>query len=324
MIYLDNAATALRRPPCVCQAVTAAMETFGNSGRGANAASLLAARTIYEAREKLAGLFGFSRPERVCFTANATEALNIAIRGLLHPGDHVITTDLEHNSVLRPVYDMEKQGVAVSFLRADAKGCIHTEQLPELLRKNTKCIICTHASNLTGNLLDIDEIGAWARAHGLLFIVDASQTAGCFPIHMDKAQISVLCFTGHKGLMGPQGTGGLCVAGDVDIKPQKSGGTGVWSYLHEQPEEYPARLEAGTLNSHGIAGLSAAVDYISSVGIQAIHEKEYQLMRRFTKVSGRFSVCIFTETFPGSGAGGGIKYRRTGFGRGGRYFITGF
>ena len=281
MIYLDNAATSLPKPPGVIRAVTQAMNTLGNCGRGVHGGSLPAARAVFGARQKLADFFGFSHPERVCFTANATEALNTAIRGLLRPGDHVIATDLEHNSVLRPLYDMEKRGVSVSFLRADQRGCVDIEQLPSLIRKNTRCIVCTHASNLTGNVLDIRRVGQIAAARGLLFILDAAQTAGSLPIHMEKDHISVLCFTGHKGLMGPQGTGGLCVSPGITIAPLKSGGTGTMTWLPTQPEDYPTCLEAGTLNSHGIAGLAAGVDYIQSVGIGAIHEKELKLMGRF-------------------------------------------
>ena len=281
MIYLDNAATSLRRPPCVIEAVTQAMQSLGNSGRGVNGGSLSAARVIYDARQKLADLFGCSSPERVCFTSNATEALNTAIFGLFGPGDHVITTDLEHNSVLRPLYRLEKRGVELSFVPADRLGRIALSDFAPLLRPNTRAVITTHASNLTGNLVDLDAVGAFAREHGLLSVVDASQTAGAFPIDMARSGISVLCFTGHKSMMGPQGTGGLCLAEGVEIRPLKTGGTGVQTYLPEQPAAYPTRLEAGTLNGHGIAGLSAAVDFLRGTGIAAIHEKETALMRQF-------------------------------------------
>ena len=281
MIYLDNAATSLRRPPCVIEAVTQAMQSLGNSGRGVNGGSLSAARVIYDARQKLADLFGCSSPERVCFTSNATEALNTAIFGLFGPGDHVITTDLEHNSVLRPLYRLEKRGVELSFVPADRLGRIALSDFAPLLRPNTRAVITTHASNLTGNLVDLDAVGAFARAHGLLYVVDASQTAGAFSIDMARSGISVLCFTGHKSMMGPQGTGGLCLAEGVEIRPLKTGGTGVQTYLPEQPAAYPTRLEAGTLNGHGIAGLSAAVDFLRETGVAAIHEKETALMRQF-------------------------------------------
>ena len=193
----------------------------------------------------------------------------------------MISTDLEHNSVLRPLYLLQQQGVAVDFIPADTKGQIHYEDFKKLLRPNTRAIVCTHASNLTGDTLDIDWIGKFAHEHGLLFIVDASQTAGALPIDMAAMHIDVLCFTGHKSLMGPQGTGGLCVAEGVEIRPLKSGGTGVQTYLPHQPVEMPTHLEAGTLNGHGIAGLGAALKFINSVGIKTIHNHEMSLMQRF-------------------------------------------
>ncbi len=281
MIYFDNAATTMPKPACVTEAVVAAMNSFGNSGRAAHGQSMDASRTIYEARERLAKLFNCPRANNVVFTANSTEALNIAIRGLLKPGDHVISTDLEHNSVLRPLYDLADNGVEIDFLSADKQGNIDYDDFTRLLKKNTKAVVCTHASNLTGNLLDIKRIGRFAAEHDLLFIVDASQTAGVFPIDMRVMNISVLCFTGHKSLLGPQGTGGLCVADGVEIRPLKSGGTGVRTYLRHQPEELPTRLEAGTLNGHGIAGLLAALNYIDEIGCENIRAKESGLMKRF-------------------------------------------
>ena len=225
MIYLDNAATSLRRPEGVVRAVSEALCSLGNVGRGESALS--AARVVYAAREKLCAFFGGADPSRVCFTQNSTEALNTAIFGLLRPGDHVISTDLEHNSVLRPLYRLEQEGVEVTFLRADARGCIDYADLPRALRPNTRAIVCTHASNLTGNALDASRIGAFAREHGLLFILDASQTAGSFDLNAQRDGVSVLCFTGHKGMMGPQGTGGLIAAPGVEIRPLKTGGRAV-------------------------------------------------------------------------------------------------
>lgn len=277
MIYLDNAATTLRKPQAVIDAVVSAMRTFGNSGRSAHAGALDASRTIYACREKLAALFGCNRPDHVVFTANSTEALNIAITGLLEAGDHVISTDCEHNSVLRPLY---RHG-NVDFVPADQWGNVKLDDFTKLMKPNTKAIVCTHASNLTGNLSDIARIGQIAHENGLLFIVDASQTAGVFPIDMKKQYIDVLCFTGHKSLMAPQGTGGLCVREGVEIRPWKVGGTGVQTYLEIQPPQYPTRLEAGTLNGHGIAGLSAALDFIKGVGIDTIRTHEQALMCRF-------------------------------------------
>ena len=282
MIYLDNAATTLRKPQPVIDAVTAALCSLGNSSRGSYQSALSAARTIYEARCRVAAFFGCTQPDRVIFTANVTEALNIALSGLFQPGDHVISTDLEHNSVLRPLYRLETEGgVSLSFVPADRRGCVDYAAFERLICPQTRAIVCTHASNLTGNLLDLTAIGRIAKAHGLLLIVDAAQTAGCIPIDMEAMGIDVLCFTGHKGLMGPQGTGGLCLREGVELRPWKVGGSGVQSYSRTQPEQYPTRLEAGTLNGHGIAGLSAALDYLNEVGLSAVQAKEAALMRRF-------------------------------------------
>lgn len=218
MIYLDNAATTLYKPPEVLDAVCAAMRSFGNSGRGVHAGSLSAARTIYAAREAAAALFS-CRADHVCFTANSTEALNIAISGLLGPEDHVISTDCEHNSVLRPLYRLRGQGMGLDFLAADRAGNLDYDALESLLRPNTRAVICTHASNLTGNLTDLARVAEFCHAHGLLFLIDASQTAGVFPLDMAALGADVVCFTGHKSLMGPQGTGGLCVREGVNIRP---------------------------------------------------------------------------------------------------------
>ena len=272
MIYLDNAATTLRKPPQVIDAVVAAMGSFGNSARGTHEEALAASRVIYDTRCKLAALFGCKRPDHVAFTCNSTEALNIAINGCIHAGEHVISTDLEHNSVLRPLYRLERENnVKLSFVPADRQGNIDYADFERLLRPDT----------LTGNALDLARIGAFAHEHDLLFIVDASQSAGVLPIDMEQMHIDVLCFTGHKSLMGPQGTGGLCVREGVDISPWKVGGTGVQTYLHEQPEQMPTRLEAGTLNGHGIAGLNAALDFLQETGIGTIHAHETALLRRF-------------------------------------------
>ena len=281
MIYLDNAATTLQKPPCVTEAVVRALGTLGNSGRGVHGGSLAAGRTVYHARETLAALFGFDAPERVVFTANSTEALNIAIFGLFGPGDHAISTDLEHNSVLRPLYRLREGGMEVDFVPADRMGNIDYADFARLLRPNTRAVVCTHASNLTGNTLDLARIGAFCREHGLLLVVDASQTAGSLPISMKTCPADVLCFTGHKSLMGPQGTGGLLVRRGVEIRPLLTGGTGMQTYLEHQPEEYPTRLEAGTLNGHGLAGLSAAAEWIMQIGVETIHAREDALARRF-------------------------------------------
>jgi len=295
VIYLDNAATTLRKPPEVIQAVVQAMNAMGNSSRGTHAGSLNASRTIYDARNKIAKLFGCKRADHVVFTCNSTEALNIAINGAIDPGSHVITTDMEHNSVLRPLYRLEtEQQVELSFVTADRHGIVDYPDFEKLIRPNTQAIVCTHASNLTGDMIDVAQVGQLAKKHGLLFIVDASQTAGCFPIDMEEMNIDILCFTGHKGLMGPQGTGGMCIREGVAIRPWKVGGTGVQTYSKTQPEQLPTLLEAGTLNGHGIAGLCAAVDYINAAGIEAIRDKEDMLTRRFYNgVSGIDGITVY-------------------------------
>lgn len=281
MIYLDNAATTMKKPEAVVQAVAGALCAIGNPGRGVHDGALDASRIVYEARCAMAELLRAESPERIAFTANSTEALNIAIKGVLKPGDHVITTALEHNSVLRPLYEMEAQGVEVSILPADRQGRICYGDFEAHIRDNTRAIICTHASNLTGNMLDIRRIGGIAKGHDLLFIVDASQTAGVFPINVQDMQVDILCFTGHKALLGPQGTGGLCVRMGVDVHPLLSGGSGVQTYSRTHPTQMPTALEAGTLNAHGLAGLNAAVRYLLDAGIDELREKELKLMRAF-------------------------------------------
>ena len=281
MIYFDNAATTLQKPACVVQAVTEAMCSLGNSGRGVHGGALSASRIIYETRASLAQMFGAESPERIAFTANSTQALNTAIKGVLKPGDHVITTALEHNSVLRPLYEMEDRGVELTILPADSLGNICCEDIEKEIKPNTKAIVTTHGSNLTGNLLDISRIGEMASRHGLIYIVDASQTAGVFDIDVQNMHIDLLCFTGHKGLLGPQGTGGLYVREGVMVRPLLSGGSGVQTYLKQHPPQMPTALEAGTLNGHGIAGLGAAVRYLLETGLPAIRQKEQALMQAF-------------------------------------------
>ena len=282
MIYLDNAATSLRRPEGVVRAVSEALCSLGNVGRGVSESALSAARVVYAAREKLCAFFGGADPSRVCFTQNSTEALNTAIFGLLRPGDHVISTDLEHNSVLRPLYRLEQEGVEVTFLRADARGCIDYADLPRALRPNTRAIVCTHASNLTGNALDASRIGAFAREHGLLFILDASQTAGSFDLNAQRDGVSVLCFTGHKGLFGPQGTGGIVWNPEFAERcaPLSVGGTGSLSHEETQPALMPDKFEAGTPNLPGMAGLDAALEWLEKTGVAEIAAKEEKLGRR--------------------------------------------
>ena len=280
MIYMDNAATTLRKAPGVIEAVTAAMKTAGNAARGAHGPALEAAGIVYDTREKLAALLGCPRADHVIFTANATQSLNTAICGLLGPGDRAVTTDLEHNSVLRPLYALQDQGMALDILPADRQGRIRYEALEALL-PGAKALVCTHASNLTGNLLDLARIAELAHRYGALLIVDAAQTAGSIPINMTELGVDLLCFSGHKGLLGPQGTGGLCIRPGVELRPLLRGGSGVRSHDRAQPPEYPTRLEAGTHNAHGLAGLGAAADWLLREGVEKLCAREQELTRRF-------------------------------------------
>lgn len=281
MIYLDNAATTMHKPKEVIDAVVCAMSSMGNAGRGANEASLSASRIIYDTREKLCRFFHGENPRQIVFTNNSTESLNIAIKGLLNPGDHVITTMLEHNSVLRPLYEMKEKGVELTIIESDKNGRFRLEDMEAAIRPNTKMIVCTNGSNLTGNYVPLKPVGELAKKHDILFVVDASQTAGVFPIDVQDMMIDVLCFTGHKGLLGPQGTGGMYVKEGIKIRPLKTGGSGVQTYSKTHPAEMPTALEAGTLNGHGIAGLYAAMSYLEETGVDHIRAREQELMWRF-------------------------------------------
>ena len=283
LIYLDNAATSLWRPQEVVDAVCRALTSMGNAGRGATAESLDAARTVSSSREAVASLFGCASADHVCFTANSTEALNFAICGLVGEGDRVVTTVLEHNSVLRPLSRMaDERNAHVFYAGCDKKGVLDYDDLARLVVPGTRVVFCTHASNVTGNVCDLSRVSRVAHDAGALLVVDASQTAGHHDIDMREMGIDVLCFTGHKGLMGPQGTGGLAVAEGVDVAPWAMGGTGVHSFDTLQPLEWPTRLEAGTLNGHGIAGLSAGLDFIETQGgTEAIAAHERALADRF-------------------------------------------
>lgn len=281
MIYFDSAATSYYRPKEVGQAVLNAMNTMGNGYRGTHGAALESARQIHETRCLISEMFNAGGAERVAFTSNATASLNMAIKGILNPGDHAISTVLEHNSVLRPLYELEGRGLELTLVNCDDSGRIHYEELEKSFRKNTKAVICTHASNLTGNVTDIHRIGQLCREHDIVFIVDAAQTAGIFPIDMARDNIGILCFSGHKGLMGPQGTGVICVGDGIEMRPLMSGGSGFQTFSKTQPSEMPAVLEAGTLNGHGIAGLNAALKYINKIGMDNIRLTEQRLAREF-------------------------------------------
>ncbi len=285
MIYFDNAATTMLKPPEVAEAVARAINSFGGVGRGVHGASLDAGMTVFQARQKLADLLGGPGPKQVAFAANATEALNVAICGLLRPGDHAITTAASHNSVLRPLFRAQDEGAAdVSVVPIAPDGSLDYDAFDAAFKPTTRMAVVTHASNLTGDVYDIEQLAAIAHAHGALLVVDAAQTAGVIPIDMTSQNLDVVCVTGHKSLFGPQGTGGLVVAEHVTVAPLKEGGTGTHSYDRRQPAFMPERLEAGTQNAHGIAGLLAGLAYIEKRGVPAIHDETLSLAARFEEV----------------------------------------
>ncbi len=283
MIYLDHVATSYHKPKEVAQAVYNAIQGIGNSGRGAHGASLDSSRIIYKTRVALSNFFNVEDPSHVVLTSNATESLNIAIQGLLKHGDHCISTTVEHNSVLRPLYHMENRGVNITFIPADEKGCISIDNIECAISPKTKAIVINHSSNVTGNVTDIESIGRLCYEHKLYFILDASQTAGIIPIDMQKNNISALCCSGHKSLLGPQGTGVLCLGKGVNPTPLLFGGTGIDSFSKAMPHKLPTSLEAGTLNTHGFAGLLASINYIVHYGQSTIHNKANELASYFVK-----------------------------------------
>lgn len=282
MIYLDNAATTMRKPREVVDAVVAAMGSLGNAGRGASEGALDAGRVVLRCREAVAALLGCPRADHVCFSANSTAALNAALLGLVGPGERVVTTVLEHNSVLRPLARLaDERGAEVAYAGCDAHGFLDMDELERLVCPGTRLVAVTHGSNVTGNLVDVARVAQIAHAAGALCIVDASQTAGAVPLDMAAMDLDVVCFTGHKGLMGPQGTGGMAVAEGVDVRPWAEGGSGVHSFERRHPLEWPTRLEAGTLNAHGLAGLAAGIAFIEKNGGPAtVGACEHALARR--------------------------------------------
>jgi cysteine desulfurase family protein len=284
IIYFDNAATSWPKPPEVNAAMQKYMRKTGaNPGRSGHRLSIEAARIIYDAREKLALLFNVFDPLRIVLTKNATEALNIAISGFLKPGDHVITSSMEHNSMMRPLRAMERKDVSLTVVPCDNSGMIDPAQISAAIKKNTNAIFITHASNVTGAIMPVFDIGRIAREHGLVFCVDAAQTAGSCPIDVEEMNIDLLAFTGHKSLFGPSGTGGLFMREGLEkrIEPICIGGTGSRSEVEEQPDFMPDRYEAGTPNTVGIAGLHAGVDFVLTEGVDQIQSKESSLVKTF-------------------------------------------
>jgi cysteine desulfurase / selenocysteine lyase len=283
-IYLDNAATSWPKPPEVGQAMVRFLDEVGaNPGRSGHRRAIEAARIVYDVREILAGLFGLSDPCRVVLTANCTEALNLAIRGLLRPGDHVVTSSMEHNSVMRPLRALEQEGVGLSVVRCSSEGLISTPDVNRAIRAHTRLVVMTDASNVTGTLQPVREVGKIARERGILFLVDAAQSAGSRPIDMRESLIDLLALPGHKGLYGPTGTGALLIGEGVDpvrLSPLVRGGTGSRSELETQPEFLPDRFESGTMNVVGLAGWRAGLKWVIERGILAVGQREAGLTKR--------------------------------------------
>lgn len=282
MIYLDNAATTLHKPPQVEQAMLEALRTAGNPGRGAHEPTLHASRLVYAARCAVSKLLNAPDPSCIAFAANATQALNTALGGLFAPGDHIITTVCEHNSVLRALYRLrDQEGVQLSFAGVDEKGRLQYDGWQGLIQPNTKAVVVTCASNVTGNGTDLARVSEFAHRNGLLLIVDAAQTAGAQPVDVQALDIDVLCFTGHKALLGPQGTGGLYVRPGLSVRPLVVGGSGVHSFDERHPAQMPTALEAGTLNVPGLAGLCSGVEWILAQGVETLCAQESALAALF-------------------------------------------
>jgi len=284
MHYFDNGATSFPKAPGVAAAVADYIENIGvNVGRGFYSEALGAAGIMLDCREKLQRLFNAPEGYETVFTMNITEALNLILKGYLKPGDHVIVSSLEHNAVMRPVVSLEKRGITFTRAPFDEEGELDAAALPGLIRRETKLILVTHASNVCGTVNDIERIGEIAEAHGIPLVVDAAQTAGVLPIDLQKNKAKAICFTGHKSLLGPQGVGGMVIdkAFAALVDPLIEGGTGSRSDSEEQPSMLPDKFESGTQNLPGIYGLNAALDYLSRTGIDNIHAKEMILTERF-------------------------------------------
>jgi cysteine desulfurase family protein len=287
VIYFDNAATSWPKPPEVKEAMVKFMDEVGaNPGRSGHFRSIDAARIVFETREALSVLFHVKDSSRIVFTLNATESINLALKGLLKPGDHVITSSMEHNSVMRPLRDVEKKGIALSIIPCSKEGMLDSHEVEGRIQSNTKMVILNHSSNVTGTLLPVEAVGSIVRKHNLLFLVDAAQTAGACPIDIDKDHIDLLAFTGHKSLYGPQGTGGLVIGERIQEKemiPLKQGGTGSRSEFEEQPDFLPDCFESGTPNGVGLAGLLAGVQFVLGKGVERIRQKEMALVEKLIK-----------------------------------------
>jgi cysteine desulfurase family protein len=285
-IYFDNAATSWPKPPAVAAALADHyQEGVGNPGRSGHRMSIAAARVVEDTREALATLFNGTDPGRIVFTHNATHALNLAIHGVLRPGDHAITTSIEHNSVMRPLRHLETTGVELTVVPCARDGTLDVDEVRRALRSNTRLLVTTHASNVIGTLLPVEAIAGLARERGIRSLVDASQTAGAIPIDVQRMGVDLLAFPGHKALLGPTGTGGLYIRDGVTLAPLVRGGTGSESASEVQPAFLPDTHESGTLNVAGIAGLHAAVAFLRDVGIDAVRAHEQRLVARFLEAT---------------------------------------
>ena len=280
-LYLDNAATSWPKPPEVARGMVRFLEETGaNPGRSGHRLSIEAARLVYETRVAIAELFGAEDPLRVVFGLNVTDGLNLALHGLLRAGDHVITSSMEHNAVMRPLNELAHAGVQTTKVACNGDGSLDANLVEAAIQSNTRLIVLNHASNVCGTILPVREVGQIARKHGLLFLLDSAQTAGVLPIDMEADGIDLLAFTGHKSLYGPMGTGGLIVGPRLtpsQLLPQRQGGTGSRSEKEVQPDFFPDRYESGTPNALGLAGLLAALNWLKEEGIEAIREREEAL-----------------------------------------------
>jgi cysteine desulfurase family protein len=279
IVYLDNAATSWPKPPAVWEAMERNMrESAANPGRGSHVMAVKASRVLFETRKRLARLFRIANPNDIAFTMNTTHALNLAIQGLLKSGDHVIATSLEHNSVRRPLEALKRKlGIEVTYVQSDSHGHIQLHEVEAAITNRTKLIAVTHSSNLLGTILPVEELGEIARRRNVKLLVDAAQSAGVLPIDVVAMGIDLLAFPGHKGLLGPQGTGGLYIHPNLELEPLMHGGTGSKSEAPEQPTIRPDRYEAGTPNTVGLAGLSEGVNYVLKETTEVIHAKELEL-----------------------------------------------
>jgi cysteine desulfurase/selenocysteine lyase len=290
-MYLDNAATSFPKPETVYQTMDRFLREAGaNPGRSAHRLAVAAAATVAQTRQLVARLFNAPTPDQVAFTLNTTDALNLALKGVLKPGDHVVTTSMEHNSVVRPLRKLEQNGVGVTFVPASLEGLVAAEDLAQAFTPSTRLLVMTHASNVTGTLQPVAEAGRICRERGALLLVDAAQTVGVFSIDVQAMRIDLLAFPGHKGLLGPPGTGGLVVGERVHLETLREGGTGSHSESEWQPESMPDRLEVGTVNTVGLAGLGAALRFLEEIGLDRIRAHEQTLVQRLlcglTAISG--------------------------------------